>query len=123
MQIHEYGRLAAIADVYEALTSKRVYRDALQPYEAYEYVLANSNKLFEPRVVQHIFSKCIAPYPTGSGVRLSNGLRGNVVKQNQHLPTRPHVRMTHEEDIRLIAPIDYDLTEHPSLMIVSVENR
>ncbi|MGI1658658.1 MAG: HD-GYP domain-containing protein [Desulfitobacterium sp.] len=123
MQIHEYGRVAAIADVYEALTSKRVYRDAVQPYEAYEYVLANSNRLFEPRVVQHTFSKCIAPYPTGSGVRLSNGFRGNVVKQNQHLPTRPHVRMTHEGDIRLIAPIDYDLAEHPSLMIVSVENK
>jgi len=122
-QIHEYGRLAAVADVYEALTSKRVYRNALQPYEAYEYVIANSDKLFEPKVVQNTFSKCITPYPTGSGVRLTNGLRGNVVKQNSSFPTRPYVRMTHEGEVRLIAPVDYNLAEHPSLLIVGIENK
>lgn len=122
-QIHEYGRLAAVADVYEALTSKRVYRNALQPYEAYEYVIANSDKLFEPKVVQNTFSKCITPYPTGSGVSLTNGLRGNVVKQNPSFPTRPYVRMTHERDVRLIAPVDYNLAEHPSLMILAIENK
>ena len=122
-QIHEFGRLAAVADVYEALISKRVYRNALQPYEAYEYVIANSNKLFEPKVVQNTFSKCITPYPTGSGICLSNGLRGNVVMQNNSFPTRPYVRMTHEGDTRLMTPIDLNLAEHPSIIISGIENR
>ncbi len=122
-EIHEYGRLAAVADVYEALTSKRVYRDALQPYEAYEYVIANSGKLFEPTIVTNSFSKCITPYPTGSGIRLSNGERGNVVKQNSSFPTRPYVRITHEGDRPLPVPIDYNLVDNPSLMIVAIENK
>jgi len=122
-EIHEYGRIAAIADVYEALTSKRVYRQAMQPYEAYEYVIANSDKLFEGRMIKNAFTKYITPYPTGCGVRLSNGMRGNVIKQNSAFPTRPYVRMTHEGEVRLIAPIDYNLAEHPSLMIVGIENK
>lgn len=122
-EIHEYGRLAAVADVYEALTSKRVYRDALQPYEAYEYVVANSGKLFEPKIVQDTFTRCITPYPNGSGIRLSNGQRGNVVKQNPSFPTRPYVRMTHDGERPLPLPVDYDLAENPSLVIVAIENK
>ncbi|AGA68957.1 HD-GYP domain-containing protein [Desulfitobacterium dichloroeliminans LMG P-21439] len=122
-QIHEYARVTAVADVYEALTSKRIYRNAHQPYEAYEYLIANSDWLFEPLLVQKVFPKCITPYPTGTGVRLSNGQRGNVVKQNPNFPTRPYVRMTHDFYSRLFSPIDYNLVEHPSLMIVGIENR
>ncbi|HVJ47796.1 HD-GYP domain-containing protein [Desulfitobacterium sp.] len=121
-EIHEYGRVAAIADVYEALTSKRVYREAMQPHEAYEYVMAQRGTHFEPRVLD-VFAKSVAVYPSGSGVRLSNGQRGNVIRQNHNFPTRPYVRVTHEGDIRLLRPIDYNLAEHPSLMIVNVENK
>lgn len=121
-EIHEFGRVTAVADVYEALTSRRVYREAMQPHEAFEYVVAQQGMHFEPRVLE-IFSKCIAVYPSGSGVELSNGQRGNVVRQNSSFPTRPHVRITHEGDSRLPKPIDYNLAEFPSLMIISVENK
>lgn len=122
-QIHEYGRLAAVADVYEALTSKRVYRNAMQPYEAYEYVMSNSDTLFEPNLIKNAFCRYITPYPSGSGIRLSNGQRGNVIRQNSNFPTRPFVRMTHEGEVRLMSPIDYNLSEHPSLMILGIENK
>ncbi|AHF07163.1 HD-GYP domain-containing protein [Desulfitobacterium metallireducens] len=121
-EIHEFGRVAAVADVYEALTSKRVYREAMQPHEAFEYVVSQRGTHFEPRVLD-IFSKSIAVYPSGSGVKLSNGQRGNVIRQNPAFPTRPYVRVTHEGDIRLLRPIDYNLAEHPSLMIVGVVNK
>lgn len=121
-EIHEFGRVAAIADVYEALTSKRVYRDAMQPHEAYEYVIAHSGTHFEPRVLD-VFAKSIAVYPSGSGVKLSNGQRGNVIRQNSSFPTRPFVRVTHDGEIPLKRFIDYNLAENPSLIIVSVENK
>lgn len=121
-EIHEYGRIAAVADVYEALTSRRVYRSAWQPYQAFEYMVANSGAHFEPKIVDS-FSKNIAIYPTGSGVRLSNGLRGNVVRQNPSFPSRPVVRALYEESSPLLAPVDLNLAEHPSLMIVKVENQ
>lgn len=120
--IHEYGRLAAVADVYEALTSKRVYRKALEPNEAYEYVISQADTHFEPRAIE-VFKKHIAVYPSGSGVLLSNGQRGNVVKQNPSFPNRPHVRVFYENEKELSVPIDYNLADHPSLMIVTVDNR
>jgi HD-GYP domain len=121
-EIHEYGRLAAVADVYEALTSKRVYRKAIEPNEAYEYIVAQTNTHFEPKILD-VFKKHIAVYPSGSGILLSNGQRGNVVRQNPAFPNRPHVRVFYENEKTLPDPIDYDLADYPSLMIVKVDNR
>lgn len=122
IELHEYGRLAAIADVYEALTSRRVYREAIKPNEAYEYIISQSDKHFDPKVLE-IFKRHIAVYPSGSGVLLSNGQRGNVVKQNPVFPNRPFVRMFYENDEALTAPIDYNLADYPSIMIVALDNR
>jgi len=120
--IHEYGRLTAVADVYEALTSKRVYRNALEPNEAYEYIISQGNTHFDPMILD-IFKKNIAVYPSGSGVLLSNGQRGNVTRQNPAFPNRPFVRVFYEHEKALISPIDYNLAEHPSIMIIAVDNR
>lgn len=120
--IHEYGRLAAVADVYEALTSKRVYRNAIEPNEAYEYIVAQGNIHFDPQILE-VFKKNIAVYPSGSGVLLSNGQRGNVIKQNLAFPNRPFVRVFYENEKVLTAPIDYNLAEYPSIMIIAVDNR
>lgn len=121
-EIHEYGKLAAIADVYEALTSKRVYRKAIEPNDAYEYIVSQSDKHFDPKVLE-VFKKHIAVYPSGSGIILSNGQRGNVVKQNPAFPNRPLVRVFYQDEEPLIAPIDFNMADHPSLMIVAVDNR
>jgi len=121
-EIHEYGRLTAVADVYEALTSKRVYRNAIEPNEAYEYVISQANTHFEPRVIG-VFKKHIAVYPSGSGILLSNGQRGNVVKQNPAFPNRPLVRVFYQNEETLNTPIDYNLADYPSIMIVASDNR
>lgn len=121
-EIHEYGRLTAVADVYEALTSKRVYRNAIEPNEAYEYVTSQSNIHFEPRTIE-VFKKHIAVYPSGSGIVLSNGQRGNITKQNPTFPNRPFVRVFYQNEEALSSPIDYNLADSPSIMIVAVDNR
>lgn len=120
-EILEYARIASIADVYDALSSPRVYRGAFQPYEAYEYILAKSGMEFDPKLIEN-FGKNVAVYPTGSGVRLSNQLRGNVIKQNPNFPMRPWVRVFYERDQQLSQPKDINLMDHPSLIILAVEN-
>ena len=120
--IHEYSRLATVADVYDALTSRRVYRKAVDPNEAYEYIVSQADSHFEPRIVE-IFKKHISVYPSGSGIVLSNGQRGNIVKQNSAFPNRPYVRVFYENEKPLSEPIDYNLAECPSMMIVAVDNR
>lgn len=119
--IHEFGRIAAVADVYDALTSKRPYRKALQPYEAYEFIIAQSGFHFDPEIV-NLFTDHVAVYPTGTGVELSNGFRGNVIGQNPAMPSRPVVRAIYEKDRPLDGFVDFDLAKHLSLMITKIVN-
>jgi hypothetical protein len=46
------GRIVAIADVFDALTSHRVYRDAFTVEQAREMMLAESGKHFDPVLLQ-----------------------------------------------------------------------
>lgn len=119
--IHEYARITSIADVYDALTSPRSYRDAFQPYEAYEFIIAKSLHDFDPKLVD-VFSKNISVYPMGCGVRLSNGQSGNIIKQNPNFPSRPWIRIFYASNQRLMNPFDLNLIDHPSLMIKEIDN-
>ncbi len=42
--IHNYAQLVGVADVYEAISSNRVYRSAHRPYKAMETILHMANK-------------------------------------------------------------------------------
>ncbi len=50
-QIPLSGRIVAVADVYDALTSKRVYKDAFTHEEAKSIIIGDSGKHFDPHVV------------------------------------------------------------------------
>jgi putative two-component system response regulator len=45
------GRIAALADVYDALTTKRVYKEAFSHQIAREIILDGSGKHFDPQIV------------------------------------------------------------------------
>lgn len=49
--IHIFARITAIADVYDALRSIRVYKDAWSQEETVSYLLAEKGNFFEPRLV------------------------------------------------------------------------
>jgi putative two-component system response regulator len=49
--IHIYGRIVAIADVFDALTHKRVYKDSWSHADATEYIQKNSGTHFDPMLV------------------------------------------------------------------------
>ena len=51
-EIHIAGRIVALADVFDALTNKRVYKDAWSFEEAKNYILENKGKMFEPKLVE-----------------------------------------------------------------------
>jgi len=51
-EIHPFGRIVAIADVFDALTHKRVYKEAWSIEDAIKYIVENSGKKFDPYLVQ-----------------------------------------------------------------------
>jgi len=50
-EIHIAGRIVILADVFDALTHKRVYKEAWSYEEALSYILAERGFLFEPKLV------------------------------------------------------------------------
>ena len=46
------GRLVAVADVYDDITSERVYRNRLNHYDACQIILNEKGKRFDPRIVE-----------------------------------------------------------------------
>lgn len=91
-QIPLFGRILAIADVYDALTSQRSYRKAWHPKEALEYIIAGSDSQFDCELVQ-VFSRLISVYPSGTLVKLSDGSSAVVVKNHSENIFRPYVRL------------------------------
>jgi|FLYL01.1.fsa_nt_gi putative nucleotidyltransferase with HDIG domain len=47
-----FGRILGVVDVFEALTSKRPYRDPLPPDEALAYLKSESGTHFDPAIVE-----------------------------------------------------------------------
>ena len=91
-KIHKFGRIVAIADVYDALTSDRPYRRALSPSEALEYIMAGGASQFDYEMVK-TFAQVIVPYPEGTLVALSTGEYAVVEEVFQNYPLRPKVKI------------------------------
>ena len=49
------ARLFAIIDVWDALTSDRPYRKAMEPSEALQYIMSQSGRHFDPQIVELFF--------------------------------------------------------------------
>jgi HD-GYP domain-containing protein (c-di-GMP phosphodiesterase class II) len=89
------GRIIAIADCYDALTSSRVYRrDADPPDVTLRYILQKSGTAYDP-VLAKLFVNALGVYPVGTLCQLSSGELA-VVMESQQDPEqweRPHVKI------------------------------
>lgn len=86
---HLFGRIIAIADCFDALSAKRVYRKHAQPHdETLAYLLSLAGTKFDPVLVR-LFVNLIGVYPIGSVVRLRSGRVGVVISSPQ-VPGRCH---------------------------------
>ncbi|MEA3372365.1 MAG: response regulator [Campylobacterota bacterium] len=54
-EIHIYGRITAIADVFDALSHKRIYKEAWSVEETLEYLKSENGKFFDPKIVALFF--------------------------------------------------------------------
>lgn len=119
-RIHEYARIVAVADVYDALVTDRCYRPGMYSYQAAEIIQASSGTHFDPGVVK-AFMDNIVIYPVGNPVELNNGARGVVVKINKQIPARPVVLIFYDQKGKHLAtPEKIDLTENLTLFINKV---
>ncbi|RFU63795.1 HD-GYP domain-containing protein [Peribacillus glennii] len=118
--IHFFGKIIAVADVFDAVTSNRVYRSAMLPHEGLEILYAGSGVQFEMKVVE-AFRRAVAVYPNGLGVTLNDGRKGIVSRQNVGCSDRPVIEILEENGEQLEAPYELDLNNHNHLVIAGCD--
>jgi len=83
------SKIVHIADTYDALTSRRVYRQhPVRPDRVLAFMLENAGMRFDPDLVK-LFVQTLGIYPPGTAVELDGGAIGIVVRPNRE-PARLH---------------------------------
>lgn len=109
-EISQLGRMASIVDVYDAITSNRVYHRGMEPAEALKKMFEWSKHHFDEELVQH-FIQSIGIYPVGSLVRLQSERLAIVVEQNPESLLSPVVRAVFDtRNRKWLEPFDLDLS-------------
>ena len=88
-QIDEISRIVAIADVYDAMTANRVYREGMSPFAVIEFFEENMSA-FDPKILL-MFLQRIAQTYVSSTVLLSNGAEGKIAMINNNAVGKPVV--------------------------------
>ncbi|MBI2308920.1 MAG: HD-GYP domain-containing protein [Rhodocyclales bacterium] len=102
------GRMAAIVDVYDAISSERVYHQALPAPEAIRRIF-DWQHYFDPALVNS-FVRCLGIYPVGSLVRLKSERLAIVLRHNPRNLIQPRVRVVFDVRRRAyLPPLDIEL--------------
>ncbi|MDC0760145.1 MULTISPECIES: HD-GYP domain-containing protein [Brevibacillus] len=119
--IHEYARIVAIADVYDALVSPRPFRKSYSPSDATEYLFATGNTYFDLDLLK-LFLQHVAIYPIASTVMLSTGHTGVVSKVNPLAVNRPTIRiLTNEDGSEVASTYEVDLYDKEWMSVTIVK--
>ncbi len=85
---HLASRIVAVADAYDAMTSRRSYSVARRQDDAIVTLVKNAGSALDPTLVR-LFVSLMGLYPPRSVVLLSSGETGVVVAPNPHSSRRP----------------------------------
>lgn len=119
--ISRFGRMAAVCDVYDSLTSDRPHRSRLEPAEALAAMREKENE-FDAWMLDQ-FIDCLGIYPMGSVVRLRSERLALVVDQNGQDYLRPRVWAFYDIGRRqVMKPEDIDLRNSATDEIVAADD-
>lgn len=132
-KIDVYGRMAAIVDVYDAVTASRCYHQGMPPFKAMKLLVTMSETHLDKSLV-YSFIRCMSVYPVGTVVELNSGKLGVVIEPNLELPNKPIIRIfynmtgCHYEQSRIVnlatSTLDIEIvkTWHPDELNICIHN-
>jgi len=116
VEISVPGKMAAIVDCYDALTSERSYARSYSPYEALQHLYNWRQHLFHSELVEQ-FIQSLGIYPVGSLVELNSGEVAVVLAHNRVRRLKPRVLAILDANKKPYgAPILLDLLTLPKLV-------
>lgn len=91
-EIHEFAKIVAVCDIYDDMTSDRVYKERKSPLLVAEYLDDESFEKVDPRIAR-IFLDNISEFYVGNEVKLSNGEVGKIIYVHPQIPTKAIVKV------------------------------
>lgn len=95
-----FTRILHVADVYDALTSNRPYKNSYSPCEASEYLMGGCGTLFDKEIVEQLINY-VPLYPKGMQIKLTDGRSGIIYENGGEHNLRPMVRLLSGEMLDL----------------------
>lgn len=109
-QISELAQMAAIVDVYDAITADRCYHKGMSAAAALRKIYEWSKFHFNPQYAQE-FMRCVGIYPVGTMVMLESGRLGVVIEPHETNLLAPKVNVFfNTKQNRYIKPETVDLS-------------
>lgn len=87
-----YAKIVAVADIYDAMTSERIYKGKTSPFDVFELIEKDTFGVLDPRVTNAFLSN-IAAYYLGDFVRLSTGELGEIIYINPRHISQPLIKI------------------------------
>lgn len=108
-QIDPYAKIVAIADVYDATTSPRVYRGPMCPFEVIEIFEKDGLQKYDVEYILVILENIVNTYLLES-VKLSDGTDGKIIYINKDHLARPTIKID-EGYVDLVARKDLSIVD------------
>ncbi len=109
-KIPEFAKIVSIADVYDAMTARRVYRGPVCPFKVIRVFEDEGYSKYDPKYLLPFLENVVASYMNNT-VSLSNGELGEIIMINQHYLSRPVVRCQNNKFIDLSQNGDIEILE------------
>ena len=90
-QIPIHARIIAVADIFDAMTSERVYKKRVSPFKVLEMFQNQNFGKLDLRITM-MFVKRFSEYYLGASVILSNGETGKIVSLNHYEINKPLIK-------------------------------
>lgn len=123
-EVSQIGQISAIIDVYDAITSDRLYRKRMEPNQALRKLFEWSEHHFNRELVER-FIRTVGIYPVGTLVALESGFLGVVVEQSSEDLLRPIVCIVYNKKFGVTAGprfLDLSKSEGQADRVIAVES-
>jgi HD-GYP domain-containing protein (c-di-GMP phosphodiesterase class II) len=111
------SKIVSVVDVFDALTSDRVYSKRINHFKAMEYICSMIDVHFDEMVTK-TFIKTVGYFYRGLVLQLSNGDIGVVIREDKALPVVKIVIDSHNQ--KVTNNFEVDLKKNPTVRIQDV---
>lgn len=115
-EVSDIGSMVGVADIYDALTSKRSYKEAMHPHRALGIMYEMRNKDLREDLLES-FIRMLGVYPMGSVVELDDGTMG-VVSETTEKPSHPVVTVVRDPLGKTTPPVKRDLSRQDNKLMI-----